>query len=70
MRNKYPGICYKCGQTVLAGDGHFERKARGWIVIHAKCVFEQRAEKAERGRLEAMLKHSRKVMLQRQNKPR
>lgn len=25
MRNKYEGICYKCGKTVEVGRGHFER---------------------------------------------
>ena len=38
MRNKYPGICYKCNNVVAAGDGHFERYNGGWRVQHAKCV--------------------------------
>lgn len=25
MRNKYPGVCYRCGLTVEAGKGHFEK---------------------------------------------
>lgn len=32
MRNKFDGVCYKCGLLVKAGTGHFERipfKKRG-----------------------------------------
>jgi hypothetical protein len=47
MRNKYPGICYKCGKQVEKGQGHFERYKGGWRTIHAECVFEQRRIKAE-----------------------
>jgi len=46
MRNKFAGPCYRCGETVKAGEGHFERTAGGWRTIHAQCVLEQRAEKA------------------------
>lgn len=38
MRNRYPGQCYRCGQTVEAGAGHFERKPGGWRVQHAECA--------------------------------
>ena len=38
MRNKYPGKCYRCGEPVGPGDGHFERHAGGWRVQHATCV--------------------------------
>lgn len=24
MRNKYPGVCFKCGKNVVVGAGHFE----------------------------------------------
>lgn len=35
MRNKYPGRCYVCGETVQPGDGHFERDGKGgWRVRH------------------------------------
>lgn len=47
MRNRYPGPCYRCGKTVEAGQGHFERHGKAWRVIHAACVLEQRREKAE-----------------------
>ena len=47
MRNKYPGICYRCGLLVNVGDGHFERYNHSFRVIHAECVLKQRQEKAE-----------------------
>lgn len=25
MRNRYPGICYRCNKLVEVGKGHFER---------------------------------------------
>ena len=37
MRNKYPGICYRCGKHVEKGDGHFEKTKDGWRVQHAEC---------------------------------
>jgi len=33
-RNQYPGVCYRCGKTVPAGAGHFERKDGKWRVRH------------------------------------
>ncbi len=36
MRNKYAGICYKCGKIVEPGQGYFERKNNGWRVQHAE----------------------------------
>lgn len=42
MRNKFPGVCYRCGQRVEAGDGHFERHDRGWRTQHATCAIEYR----------------------------
>ena len=54
MRNKYPGTCYRCGERVEAGEGHFERithshrrkwnapKLRGWYVQHADCAIKYR----------------------------
>lgn len=44
MRNQHPGTCYRCGQRVEAGAGHFEkvfRPAPGqpkWRVQHAGCA--------------------------------
>ena len=34
MRNKYPGVCYKCGKRVEVGEGHFERHQGKWRVQH------------------------------------
>lgn len=38
MRNQYPGPCYRCGETVAPGDGHFERFGHSWRVQHATCA--------------------------------
>ena len=29
-RNRYPGICYCCGEYEPTGYGHFERYHGGW----------------------------------------
>lgn len=42
MRNRYPGTCYRCGERVEAGDGHFERFRGGWRTQHAACAIEHR----------------------------
>jgi hypothetical protein len=54
MRNKYPGICYRCGKRVEAGEGHFEgygtrcsrrkfrQKITRWRVQHAECAIKYR----------------------------
>jgi hypothetical protein len=42
MRNKYPGICYRCQKAVAVGDGHFERFKNGWRTQHASCAIEFR----------------------------
>lgn len=44
MRNKYPGICYRCGKRVEAGEGHFERDriAHTWKVQHKDCAIRYR----------------------------
>lgn len=56
MRNMFPGKCYRCGEHVPAGEGHFE-KARGvrpalWVVQHATCAIELRGN--PKGREEAV----------------
>jgi hypothetical protein len=38
MRNKYPGVCYRCHQLVAVGGGHFERFNGGWRTQHATCA--------------------------------
>ena len=56
MRNRYPGTCYRCGKTVLAGQGYFERfdrnnkagwtdaeKRSRWRVQHVACAKIHRA---------------------------
>lgn len=45
MRNRYPGICYRCGQSVAAGDGHFERHSGGWRTQHATCAVTHRRDR-------------------------
>jgi hypothetical protein len=42
MRNKYAGPCYRCGENVEAGAGHFERLGRTWRVQHAECAIKFR----------------------------
>lgn len=50
MRNRYPGPCYRCGETVAAQAGHFERlKGRGWAVQHAECAIAYRGTAVGRG---------------------
>ena len=49
MRNQYPGMCYRCGDLVAPGDGHFERhpSASGkWRTQHADCAIRWRAKPA------------------------
>lgn len=48
MRNRYPGICYRCGKTVAAGEGHFERHNGGWRTQHADCCIKAKEEKQEK----------------------
>lgn len=38
MRNKFPGVCYRCKIVVDAGAGHFERHLGGWRVQHVGCA--------------------------------
>jgi hypothetical protein len=55
MRNRFPGTCYRCGEYVAAGDGHFERvgdrqldklgesiRGKKWLLQHTKCAIEFR----------------------------
>lgn len=44
MRNKYPGICYRCRTRVEVGEGHFERFRQGWRTQHATCAIECRGQ--------------------------
>lgn len=38
MRNRHPGTCYRCGERVEVGEGHFERFQGGWRTQHASCA--------------------------------
>ena len=50
MRNKYPGICYRCGERVEVGQGHFEKIiGGGWRVQHASCAIKYRGTKTVHG---------------------
>ncbi len=40
MRNRFPGICYRCKKYCASGQGHFERYRGGWRVQHASCAIE------------------------------
>lgn len=42
MRNKYKGICYRCGTEVAPGKGHFEKTRTGWRTQHAECAIKYR----------------------------
>ncbi len=47
MRNKFPGICYRCGKQVEVGAGHFEKyndpqTGIKWRVQHAECAIKFR----------------------------
>lgn len=46
MRNRYPGICYRCSERVEAGAGHFERHNGGWRTQHAECAIAYRGSSA------------------------
>lgn len=47
MRNKYSGTCYRCGERVEVGAGHFERHAGGWRTQHASCAIKHRGVKQQ-----------------------
>lgn len=42
MRNRFPGICYRCGKRVEVKEGHFERHLGGWRVQHTDCAIKYR----------------------------
>lgn len=65
MRNRYPGTCYRCGQFVLAGAGHFERHNGGWRTQHAECAIKFRhLSTEEQAALSAALRRSANVIEQ------
>jgi hypothetical protein len=41
VRNKFKGVCYRCGKVVEAGDGHFEkldRSEHSLAVVRQLCL--------------------------------
>lgn len=54
MRNRFPGVCYRCGKVVAKGEGHFQiqrngkRKPPSWHVQHADCCLKFREAEKER----------------------
>lgn len=56
MRNIYPGVCYRCGEVVAAGEGHYElvpKKLRDmglpkWKTQHADCAIRWRGQQPTR----------------------
>lgn len=54
MRNRYPGNCYRCGERVEAGAGHFEKimgVTRGWRTQHAECAIAYRGYQQKPGEI-------------------
>lgn len=51
MRNKFPGTCYRCGEVVEKGTGHFEKNPSGgrWLLQHAECAIFYRGADVGRG---------------------
>ena len=47
MRNKFAAPCYRCGETVPAGEGYFERCKGSWRVQHIECCKAARKERTE-----------------------
>ena len=55
MRNIHPGTCYRCGEQVYPGTGHFEKVSKvqrkkwpdlglrtAWLLQHAYCAIKYR----------------------------
>ena len=42
MRNKYAAPCYRCGEAVEPGAGHFERAHGRWRTQHTECAIAYR----------------------------
>ena len=55
MRNKYAGPCYRCGEMVAPGEGHFERYQGGWRTQHAACAILWRGKPPSAAREAAMV---------------
>ena len=48
MRNRYEGICYKCGCHVPVGYGYFERHLGHWRVQCVKCCNGRKVRETDR----------------------
>lgn len=43
MRNKFKGLCYKCGKPVEVGQGFFEKiRGKSWKVKHATGTIQEK----------------------------
>lgn len=51
MRNKFPGVCYRCKTRVEKNEGHFERlkNTKGWRLQHADCAIKYRGQPQVQG---------------------
>lgn len=64
MRNKFPGTCYRCGERVEIGAGHFERRPGGWRTQHASCAIQHRGtDLGKEGATEARQAHQHRKRL-------
>lgn len=41
-RNDYPGVCFRCGLPVGAGQGHYRRDRGRWLVHHVNYKRQER----------------------------
>lgn len=57
MRNKYSGVCYRCGGNVVPLEGHFEKQGRVWLVQHADCAIKYRGTEVGRTKPTALRTH-------------
>ena len=47
-RNRYPGICYCCGNHVPTGYGHFEIHNGIWRIKCVKCASSRTVKNTDR----------------------
>jgi hypothetical protein len=59
MRNQFSGFCFRCGDSVRPGDGHFQKAGSGnrvkWLVQHKDCAIRWRGAKPPPTKEEARL---------------
>jgi hypothetical protein len=65
MRNQFSGTCYRCGETVAVGAGHFERNYTGsgprWRTQHADCAIKFRGVQTEDHKIEEQKRHAARI---------